>query len=142
MTKFEAIFAHSKTPFPHVDCLVPRFSFVCCCFCGFKAHQCLGQRYGLKTLSTTRKPPFLMKFGLRLQVQASGFKLTTPIFEAERSNHQAIHQSTCIVIFSKSWHNHQNVSQNNYFLKTVLAIENRSLTPLWYNKIPFKNVSE
>ena len=28
-----------------------------CCFCGFKAQQCLGQRYGLKTLSTTRKPP-------------------------------------------------------------------------------------
>ena len=47
-------------------------------FCGFKAQQCLGQRYGLKTLSTTRKPPFLTKFGLRLQVQASGFELTTP----------------------------------------------------------------
>ena len=62
----------------------------CClfvCFCGFKAQQCLGQRYGLKTLSTTRKPPFRTKFGLRLQVQASGFELTTPILEAARSNH-------------------------------------------------------
>ena len=58
-----------------------------CCFCGFKAQQCLGQRYGLKTLSTTRKPPFLTKFGLRLQVQASGFELTTPILEAVSSNH-------------------------------------------------------
>ena len=28
---------------------------------GFKAQQCLGQRYGLKTLSTTRKAPFLTK---------------------------------------------------------------------------------
>ena len=28
-------------------------------FCGFMAQQCLGQRYGLKTLSTTRKSPFL-----------------------------------------------------------------------------------
>ena len=58
-----------------------------CCFCGFKAQQCLGQRYGLKTLSTTRKPPFLTKIGLRLQVQASNFELTTPILEAARSNH-------------------------------------------------------
>ena len=57
------------------------------CFCRFKAQQ-LGQRYGLNTLSTTtRKPPFLTKFGLRLQVQASGFELTTPILEAVRSNH-------------------------------------------------------
>ena len=29
------------------------------CLCGFKAQQCLGQRFGLKTLSTTGKPPFL-----------------------------------------------------------------------------------
>ena len=50
------------------------------------AQQCLGQRYGLKTLSTTRKPPFITKFGLRLQVQASGFQLTTPILKAARSN--------------------------------------------------------
>ena len=53
----------------------------------FGEQQCLGQRYGLKTLSTTRKPPFLTKFGLRLQVQASGFELTTPILEAACSNH-------------------------------------------------------
>ena len=44
-------------------------------FCRFKAQQCLGQRCGLKTLYTTRTPPFLTKFGLRLQVKASGFKL-------------------------------------------------------------------
>ena len=50
------------------------------------AQQCLGQRYGLKTLLTTRKPPFLTKFGLRFQVQASGFELTTPILEAARFN--------------------------------------------------------
>ena len=31
--------------------------------------------------------PFLTKFGLRLQGQASGFDLTTPILEAARSNH-------------------------------------------------------
>ena len=43
--------------------------------------------YSLKTLSTTRKPPFLAKFGLRLQVQASGLELTTPMLEAGRSNH-------------------------------------------------------
>ena len=55
---------------------------IACSFCGFKAQQCPGQRYGLKTLSTTRKPPFLAKFGLRLQVQAPGFQLTTPILEA------------------------------------------------------------
>ena len=30
---------------------------------------------------------FFFEFGLRLQVQASGFELTTPILEAERSNH-------------------------------------------------------
>ena len=59
----------------------------CCCFLRFKAQQCLGQRYGLKALSTTRKPPFLTKFALRLQVQASEFELTTPILEAARSNH-------------------------------------------------------
>ena len=41
----------------------------CCCFCGFKAQQCMGQRYGLKTLSTTRKPPFPH------EVLVSGFKL-------------------------------------------------------------------
>ena len=57
------------------------------CFRWFKAQQCLGQRYGLKTLSTTRKLPFLTKFGLRLQVQASGLELTTPLLEAARSNH-------------------------------------------------------
>ena len=57
------------------------------CLCGFKAQQCLGHRYGLKTLSTTRKPPFLTKFGLRLQVRSLGIKLTTPILEAARSNH-------------------------------------------------------
>ena len=58
--------------------------FFVCCFCEFKAQQCLGQWYGLKTLSTTRKPPSLTKFGLRLQVQASGFEL---ILEAACSNH-------------------------------------------------------
>ena len=42
------------------------------------AQTCLGQGYGLKTLSTNRKLPFLTKFGRRLQVQASGFKLMTP----------------------------------------------------------------
>ena len=30
-----------------------------CFFCGFKAQQCLGQQYGLQTLSTSREPPFL-----------------------------------------------------------------------------------
>ena len=50
-----------------------------------------GPQYGLQTLSTTRKPPFLTKFGLRLQVQASGFELMNPILEAARSNHWAIH---------------------------------------------------
>ena len=71
------------------DILWYRYSVTscCCCLCGFKAQQCLGQRYGLKTLSTTKKPPFLTKFGLRLQVQAYGFELTTPILEAARSNH-------------------------------------------------------
>ena len=64
-----------------------RWRILCCCFCGFKAQQCLDQRYGLKTLSTTRKPPFLTKFGLRLQVQASGFKLTTPILTDACSSH-------------------------------------------------------
>ena len=29
-----------------------KYGVVCCCFCGFKAQQCLGQRYGLKTLSS------------------------------------------------------------------------------------------
>ena len=58
-----------------------------CLFLWLKAQQCLGQWYVLKTLSTTRKPSFLTKFGLRLQVQASGFELTTPKLEAARSNH-------------------------------------------------------
>ena len=68
------------------------------CFCEFKAQQCLGQQYGLKTLSTTRKPPFLTKFGPWLQVQASGFELMTPILEAVFSNHQAIHHPQTTII--------------------------------------------
>ena len=53
-----------------------------CCLCGFKAQQCLRQWYGLKTLSTTRKPPFLTKVGLRLQVQALDSNSRPPILRA------------------------------------------------------------
>ena len=61
----------------------------CCCFCGFKAQQCLGQRYGDPFYN--QKAPFPHEVWSPLQVQASGFELTTPILEAARSNHEAIH---------------------------------------------------
>ena len=54
---------------------------MCCCFCGFKAQQCL-ERSGLRVWGTCvlqpESPLSLMKFGLRLQVQASGFELRDP----------------------------------------------------------------
>ena len=64
---------------------------------GLRLDNAWASGYGLKTLSTTRKPPFLTKFGLRLPVQASGFELTTAIVEAARSNHLCIHHPHCIL---------------------------------------------
>ena len=61
-----------------------------CCFvvlAGLRLNNAWASRMVLRPFTTSRKPPFLTKFGLRLQVQAPGFELTTPILEAARSNH-------------------------------------------------------
>ena len=50
----------------------------CRCLCWFKAQQCLGQRYGLKTLSTTRKSPFLTKFWSPASSASSGIRTHDP----------------------------------------------------------------
>ena len=49
---------------------------VCCC--RFQAQQCLGQRFGLKTRSTTRKPPFLTKFWSPASSASSGIRTHEP----------------------------------------------------------------
>ena len=53
------------------------------CSCGFKAHQCLGQRYGLKTLSTTGKPPFLTKLGSALTNAWASGTVLRPFLQPE-----------------------------------------------------------
>ena len=46
----------------------------------------------LRPFLQPESPPFLTKFGLRLQVQASGFELTTPILEALTTRLYTIHK--------------------------------------------------
>ena len=67
------------------------YSIVVVVFAGLRLNNAWASGTVLRPSSTTRKPPFLTEFGLRLQVQASRFELTTPILEAARSNHWAIH---------------------------------------------------
>ena len=57
----------------------------CCCLCGFKAQQWASGTV-LRPFLQPDSPHSPQEFGLRLQVQASGFELTTLILEAARTN--------------------------------------------------------
>ena len=64
--------------------------FPCCLFVvsvGLRLNNAWASGTVLRPCLQPESPPFLTKFVLRLQVQASGFELTTPKLKAARSNH-------------------------------------------------------
>ena len=71
----------------------------CCCFCfnTYSASQRVSQLWlSLRQILPVAWLLFLTKFGLRIQVQATVFELTTPTLEAVSSNHWAVHHPVLV----------------------------------------------